>query len=182
MDLGPKATGVSVLTLSTLPFWHFLHHHLSMFSLSLSQVVLPIIVISLIFAIFRVSDAFFYIVLWFYYILLYYIFLLRASEVFSTLRNNISMSGPARPGKAWNAFERLISQQPLRRLTCGLLCWVAPSLLPHNWLLLMYLGDGRGTCHVKNQGCSRCSAEVAILRGPYLGNRWVDWLAVIFVR
>ena len=34
------------------------------------------------------------------------------------------------------------------------------------WRLLMHLGDGRGTCHVKSQGCSRCSAEVAILRGP----------------
>ena len=120
-----------------------------------------------------------------------FVWLLRASERSERAKSfqyngKISVwaarAGPARPDLAWNAFQRLISQQPLGRLTCGLLCWVAPSLLPHNSLFLMHLGDGRGTCHVKSQGRSRCSAEVAILRSPYLDNRWVDWLAVIFVR
>ena len=70
-----------------------------------------------------------------------------------------------RPGPAWNAFQRLISQQPLGRLICGLLCWVAPSLLPHNSLLLMHLESfDLPTAQVKRDHVSKSGLEERLLR------------------
>ena len=65
-----------------------------------------------------------------------------ASEAKYFLYNgkNISMSVPARPDPAWNAFERLTSQQPLDRFARGLFHRITSSLPPtiglfrHMWV------------------------------------------------
>lgn len=57
------------------------------------------------------------------------------------ITENLSMSGPARPGPAWNAFERLISQQLRDRFTCVNFCRVGSSLLPTTGQLSMHVGD-----------------------------------------
>ena len=55
--------------------------------------------------------------------------------------NIMKKSQHERPGPAWNAFERLISQ-PLRdRFTCGNFCRVGSSLLPTTGQLSMHVGD-----------------------------------------
>ena len=63
------------------------------------------------------------------------------------LAKNLSMSGPA-----CSTVERLLSQQLLDRLACGLFCWVAPFLLPSIELLsIMWVTpNARTTC--KTQG------------------------------
>ena len=62
----------------------------------------------------------------------------RTSEVFFNITEK---SQYERPGPTWNAFERLISQQPLNRFTCGTFCRIASSLLPTIGQLSMHVGD-----------------------------------------
>ena len=56
-------------------------------------------------------------------------------------KKNLSLRRAARPGPPCNPFERLLSQQPRGRLSCGLFCWVAPPLLPRIGQLSMHVGE-----------------------------------------
>ena len=77
-----------------------------------------------------------------------------------------------RPAGRGHAFERLISLEPLARLTSGLLWWVAPSLLPCMGPMPNHVSANCGTWRVLPEGMSQ------MFRLLYLGNGWADCVEI----